>query len=436
MKKIKWKVWGLVLAVLLLAGAALPAAAQVDEGQTYFEVESNTWEGWPAGPDISAYTACVMDADTSQVLYAKGMDAERYPASITKVMTAILIMDNCDMTSLVTMNEIGMADAYAGSSNITPTYGEIFTVEECLQMILVKSANDVSTQMAAYIAGSVEAFADMMNARAAQLGCTHTHFANASGLHDPNHYTSAHDIALIMQEALKYQKFREIISRLQVVIPETNYSGARYYDTHLEMLKEGRFYYEGTLGGKTGNTDEAMSTLVMAAERNGRTLIGVIMGHGSGEGIIFDMHTILDYGFNNTFPDPAPAATPEPLPTAIPAEETVSESAEAADSTSASSENGTPAAVTPEPSSEGNGTEPGGHRKSYTAVIVILIIILAILVAVGINAAVREKQRRERARRRREAQKKKTRTEGNSSARASSNNTGRKPANNTKERKK
>ena len=410
MRKHKLRLLCLMLAAVLLL--PLSASAAVDESQTYFPVESNTWEGWPEGPDIAAYTGCVMDADTGQILYAKGMDAERYPASITKIMTAILIMDNCDMSSLVTMNEVGMADAYAGSSNITPTHGEIFTVEECLKMILVKSANDVSTQMAAFVAGSVEAFADIMNARAAALGCTHTHFANASGLHNPDHYTSAHDMALIMQEALKYQKFREIVSQQQVVIPETNFSGARYYDTHLEMLKEGRFYYEGTIGGKTGNTDEAMSTLVMAATRNGRTLIGVIMGHGSGEGIIFDMHAILDYGFGNTFPAPAPETTP--APTEAP-EEAAAATSVSSGQTETSSEPVSETAVSSSAeavagsteTSENTPEEParpsGSRRKAFLAVIIILVIIIVLLITAGAVSAARERKRRERRRRRREA---------------------------------
>ena len=266
-----------------------------------FELTSNTWEKWPQAPDIQGDTAVVMDLDTGAVLYDKGKDAERYPASITKIMTSLLILENCsDMNAQVTMTETGMADAYSGSSNVNPTLGEVFTVEQCLQMILVKSANDVATQMAEYVGGSVQGFVDMMNAKAAELGCTHTHFCNASGLENDDHYTSPYDMALITREALKHDKFREIIGLQNITIPATNTSGARYYDTHIQMIVPGnQYYYEGCIGGKTGYTDISKSTLVAVAERDGHTLIGVVMGGTDSNLICTDMIAILDYGFQN-----------------------------------------------------------------------------------------------------------------------------------------
>ena len=298
-KKMKRILVAAAAAVMWLAGSSQIYAA-VDTAAV-FELTSNTWENWPQAPDIQGDTAVVMDMDTGTVLYDKGMDAQRYPASITKIMTALLILENCsDMNAQVTMTETGLADAYSGSVNVQPVLGEVFTVEQCLQMILVKSANDVATQMAEYVGGSVQGFADMMNAKAAELGCRNTHFCNASGLENADHYTSPYDMALITREALKSDKFREIFDMYNITIPATNMSGERYYESHVQMNIPGnQFYYEDCIGGKTGYTDISKSTLVAVAERDGRTLIGVIMGHPDGNLIFSDMGAILDYGFQN-----------------------------------------------------------------------------------------------------------------------------------------
>ena len=280
-RKLSGVILTLILAVTMVLGSTTTAFAAVDESLTDCEVTSNSWKNWPEGPAITGTTAVLIDADTGIVLYDKGKDVQRYPASITKVMTALLLLEQCpDLDAWVVMDENGLKDAYAGSSNVNPQAGEIFTVEQCLQMILVKSANDVASQIAAYIGGTIDHFAEMMNARAYELGARNTHFTNANGLEDTNHYTTAYDMALITREALKHQEFVDTIGTLQVTIPATNMSAERVYDTHMDLLmKDSGVYYEYCIGGKTGNTDIAQSTLVAVAQKDGRTLIGVIMHH-------------------------------------------------------------------------------------------------------------------------------------------------------------
>ena len=136
-------------------------------------------------------------------LYDKNMDEQRYPASITKILTALLIIENKQMTDTVTFGEHAVSESIPGNARINVQLGETITVEDALHAILLASANEVCTQLAIDIAGSEEGFAAMMNERAAALGCTNTHFVNANGLPDPNHYTSAHDMAPIMQECIK-----------------------------------------------------------------------------------------------------------------------------------------------------------------------------------------------------------------------------------------
>jgi len=286
----------ILTAVCLTLGSAFTVKAEVDPYADY-PTESDSWENWPIGPDLWGRAACLMDMDTGAVLFAKGGQEAMYPASITKVMTAIIVMDNCDPNGIVTMTETGLADAYAESSNIQPVLGEQFTVDQCLQMLLVKSANDIASQLAEYTAGSVAAFADMLNYEAEMLGCVNTHFTNASGLEDDNHYTCAYDMCLIMREALRYKKFCEIIAMPDIVIPATEYSDTRIYEGHVYLRQEGDYYYDGCLGGKTGYTDISQSTLVCAAERNGRTLIGTVMGAPDTGTNAWDMIALFDYGF-------------------------------------------------------------------------------------------------------------------------------------------
>ena len=298
MKKKRRILLGIAAALIMLLAYPFSVMADVDYSITY-GVDTNAAEGWPQAEDIAGQVGCVIDVDTGAVLFGKGCTASRYPASITKIMTALLTLQNCDLNAQVAMDETAVAEAYSGSSNIIPQVGEVFTVEQMLQMLLIKSANDVATALAVYQAGSVDAFAELMNQKALELGCTSTHFANANGLENDAHYTSAYDMCLITKAALQYDKFREIISMQDVTIPATNLSAARYYETHVENIKTGSAYYNpDVIGGKTGYTDISQSTLVLCAQRDGRTLVGCIMGD-DGAQICADMNAILNYGFDN-----------------------------------------------------------------------------------------------------------------------------------------
>lgn len=316
MKKLMTKVCAGVMAVLAVAGSGtVNVEAAVDNGHI-FSVESNQWPGWPQASDITSGTAVVMETSTGTILYDKGMDDIRYPASITKVMTAIIAMDNSTLDTPVTFTETGLADAYAGSSNINPQLGETFTMEQCLYMILIKSANDVSTQVAEVVGGTVENFVNMMNQKAAELGCTNTHFTNANGLEDDNHYTTAHDMALIGQEALKHELFRTIVSTSSYSVGPTNrIDGTRVFDTHVDLLPGGKHFYEGCFGGKTGYTDISQSTLITFNKKNNMELISVVMYSLGGSDIAaMDSIQILDYAYNNFMLDNGKVVTAQGLP--------------------------------------------------------------------------------------------------------------------------
>lgn len=302
LKKIRKQLGICLLSAALAAGSAVSVSAAVDTGATAetYPVDSDNWAGWPRAESILGVTGCLYDVNTGAVLYAKGMDVQRFPASITKLMTALVVVEHADLNAETAFTETGLEDAYGGSSNCNPQLGEVFTVDQLLQLVLVKSANDAATQLAEYVGGSVEGFAAMMNQKAQELGCTNTHFVNASGLEDDNHYTSAHDMVLIMNAALQYDRIREIMNAQSITIPATNLMDSRYYETHLLMLvPESEYYYEGSRGGKTGYTPISGCTLVMYATRGDRTLIGTVMGGGDSNLICTDMAKLFDYGFNS-----------------------------------------------------------------------------------------------------------------------------------------
>ena len=293
----KATVW--LLAGVISLSAVTVQAAEVDNGASY-PITTNAIEGWPQGPDTYSETAVLMDADTGAVLYDKGMDDYRYPASITKIMTILVSMEHSSPKDVVTFTETGIRDVNWDSTNIGAQLGETMTMRDCWYAAYIKSANEVCAQIAEYVGGTEADFVNMMNQKAQELGCTNTHFANAGGLPDPDHYTTAHDMAKILQAGLKSKRFRRVFSSTGHTIPATNLSAERAMHTHMPLMaKESDLYYEGCIGGKTGFTNDAGHTLVVAAERNGRTYIAVTM-RTTDLGInCTDSRALFDYAFNS-----------------------------------------------------------------------------------------------------------------------------------------
>ena len=300
MKSRYGRIAGILLSGLLVIAPISAQAAQVQNGAVY-EVTTNQLPEWPQAPEIASETGILMDADTGAILYNKGMDEIRYPASITKIMTCLLALEQAGLDDQVTFTQTVLSDPNAGGTNIGMQAGEILTMRQCLDVLMVQSANDVATQIAEYVGGgSVQAFVDRMNERAQELGCTNTHFANASGMPDENHYTTAHDMALIFQEAIKNETFLEIIKQQNVVIGPTNMNGeTRTYSCHHALVAQSApEYYEGCFGGKTGVTEVAKNTLVSGVTRNGMTLIAVTL-RAEVQQIYQDQIKLFDYGFEN-----------------------------------------------------------------------------------------------------------------------------------------
>ncbi len=298
MNKLRSCIMGFLTAALLASSVTVQAAA-VNNG-TQAAVATDQVEGWPKAPAINSETAVLLDARTGGVVYDKGKDEIRYPASITKIMTLLVALENSSLKDQVTFTETGVRDVKADSSNIGMQVGEVLSMKDCLNAAIIQSANEVCAQVAEYVGGSEERFVEMMNQRAVEIGCRNTHFANASGLPDENHYTTAHDMAKIMREGLKNKNFRKIIGKVNYSIPATNMSDKRVLHTHVPMLAgESPLFYNGCIGGKTGYTQEAMNTMVVAAERDGITYIAVTMRTPDLGLNCSDSMDLLDYGFAN-----------------------------------------------------------------------------------------------------------------------------------------
>ncbi len=285
------------LTAALMNPLSVPAAA---ENAATTEITTNSIEGWPQGPEITSQAAVIMEDSTNTILYAKNMDTSMYPSSITKIMTTLVALENSSLSDTVTMTETGTAASAGDSVSLQSQVGETFTMEQCLYGIMLGSANDISTQVAEQVGGSVESFVTMMNQKAAELGCTNTNFTNPTGMPDENQTSTAHDLALIMQAALHNETFQTIAQAPSYTIPATNMTNTQRNLTNSFPLStsSNASYYEGTLGGKSGYTQASGSTLAAGASRNGTTLICVVLS-GSDQQVPAEAVTLLDYGFSN-----------------------------------------------------------------------------------------------------------------------------------------
>lgn len=249
-------------------------------------------------PEVQAEGAILLDAVTGKVIFEKNAGTRFYPASITKLMTALLVLEKCKLEDVVTFSNTAVTNLESGSVSIRLTAGDKLTVKDCLYALMLKSANEVANGLAEHVAGSVSKFADMMNARAKALGCANTNFANPSGLNNSNHYTTPYDMALIAREAFKNQELCRITSTLSYQIPATKLEKARKVTMGHKMLyPSDERYYPGIIGGKTGYTSLAGNTLVTCVEKDGVRLIAVIMK--SKQTHYADTKTLLDFGFNH-----------------------------------------------------------------------------------------------------------------------------------------
>ena len=250
-------------------------------------------------PVTASQTSVVMDISTGQVLVEKEMNQKMYPASITKIMTVLLALENADPATVHTMSYEATHSIDSGSTHIALTEGEQITLKDLIYATMVASANDAANGIAECVGGSIEQFVAMMNEKAKEIGAVNTHFVNANGLHDPDHYTTAYDMALITQYALGVEGFRDYWCAEEYTIQPTNkQSQARNLGTQHSMFVESQFTYEGCTGGKLGYTDEAHHTSVTSAKRGDLELVCVTMSSQKYEKYE-DTAALFDYCFDS-----------------------------------------------------------------------------------------------------------------------------------------
>ncbi len=248
-------------------------------------------------PSISAASAILLDNKTGKVLYNKNENKKMYPASTTKILTAIIVIENCNLDTIATASYDAIMSIPDGYSTANIQIGEQLTIEQLLELLLVHSANDAANVLAEFVGGSTDSFVSIMNTKINEFGLTNSHFTNVYGLHDDNHYTTAHDLAFIMKYCLNNNTFRKIAGQASCAIPATNKYGTRSYNSTNELLvPNSTYYYKYLTTGKTGFTSQAKECLVSSAYKNNLELIGVVLGSTNR---FADTRNIYEYAYSN-----------------------------------------------------------------------------------------------------------------------------------------
>ena len=253
---------------------------------------------------LNATSAIFVELSTGKVLYEKNSNEKKYPASVTKIMTAIIVLEKCNLEDIVTVTETALSNIPEGYVTCDIRAGEELSVKDLLYALMVKSANDAAYVLAEHVAGGVDEFSDMMNAKARELGCKGTHFVNPNGIHDDRHYTTAYDMYLMAKYGMENETFRELVSTTDYTLPATNlYPNAdRSFNTTNDLINPSSSnYYKTAIGIKTGYTSEAGECLVAESSRDGLDFIAVVLDAGTpSQGRRFqDVKKLFDYGYDN-----------------------------------------------------------------------------------------------------------------------------------------
>lgn len=289
MKKKILCVWTMMI---ILIGISIPQKILAGEMNDIFK-------------NITAPQLLLAETKTGRILYERNIDEKVFPASLTKLLTAILVVENCELDEIVTVSENAVKSVPSGYVNANLQVGEELTVEDLLYVMLIPSANDAANALAEFVGGNIESFASMMNTKAKEIGCTGSNFLNPSGLHQEQHFTTTRDLYLISREAIKNSTIKKIIGTTTYTLPSTNKytKTARIFTStnYLKLKKLAKFYCDYCLGGKTGYTGEAKNCVVEFAKKDGIELTAIVMGENAKiKGTKFlDAKEMFEYVFNN-----------------------------------------------------------------------------------------------------------------------------------------
>ena len=257
--------------------------------------------------NLNSEAAILVEVSTGRIIYEKNSTKKLYPASTTKILTAILVLENCELDELVTVRETALSNIPSGYVTCNLQVGEQLSVKDLLYALMIPSANDAAYVLAEHVAGSVDNFSTMMNDKARELGCKTTHFVNPNGIHDDSHYSTAYDLYLMAKYAMENETFRTIVSTTEYTLPATEKypSNDRVLKTTNELLNENsrNYYYKNAIGIKTGYTSKAGNCLVSAASRDGLEFIAVVLNGGSTDDGLnsryVDAKKLFEYAYDN-----------------------------------------------------------------------------------------------------------------------------------------
>lgn len=251
---------------------------------------------------VNAESAILVEVSTGRIIYEKNSTQQMFPASTTKMMTAILVIENCDLQDTVTISETALQNIPSGYVTCDLTIGEELSVNDLLYALMLPSANDAAYALAEHVAGSVDAFSDMMNNKAREIGCKNTHFVNPNGIHDTRHYSTAYDLYLIAKYCMQNETFRNIVSTKEYTLPATNKHAEadRSFVTTNDLIKpEKTNYYKTATGIKTGHTSMAGYCLISESSRDGLDFISVVLNSETDNKRFQDSVKLFDYGYDN-----------------------------------------------------------------------------------------------------------------------------------------
>lgn len=256
---------------------------------------------------VEARAAILVDVNSGEVLFEQAADTRQYPASLTKLTTALVVADHCDLSESVTVPAEAFSNLIDAGSSANLKQGEVMTVEELLYCMLVVSGNDAANALAIHVAGNLPDFYELMNHKAEELGCTGTHYVNAHGLHDTNHYTTARDLYRIARAFVANDDLMKIANTVSYVVPATNLSPQRILNSTnylISGISTIRYIYTPARGIKTGTTTPAGYCLVSSAEKNGLYLVSVMLGAGKNETTgdvmsFVETKRMFEWGFHN-----------------------------------------------------------------------------------------------------------------------------------------
>lgn len=259
---------------------------------------ANDYEITETDLDIASTSAILIDSNSGAVIYSKDADKQMYPASTTKIVTAILTIENGNLNDITTVSKTAISPIPSGYSTAYLVEGEEISIQDLLETLLIHSANDSANVLAEYISGSIDEFVNLMNQKVYELGCKNTHFTNTNGIQNENHYSTSEDLAIIAKYCMNNQIFRKIVSMENCTISATNKSGKRIFqNTNDSILKNSKYYRDDCIGIKTGYTSQAKNCIISACKKDDMELIAVLLYSPTLNDRYSDLEKLFEYGY-------------------------------------------------------------------------------------------------------------------------------------------